>query len=297
MSLDDLVRSAWDEHADRPREVADRLASSTHLVAGAGQVAPYAALVAHVFGEHLGDWDGGAALLAVLGALPACAADPVAQRAVARQTAALRHGAADSRAFDLLAHDDRIAAQATAASMLAGRADWERAIAAFDAARLGAAAGLPADSPAVRALAVTGNNLAAALEEKTDRSAAQTRAMLDAARTALEYWRIAGTWLEEERAEYRLARSCLQAGRTRDALHGARCCIALCEANDAPAVERFFGHAVLAVALRAAGDAQASDAAREQALRIYAALPADERSWCEPDRSELDRPSSLGPGA
>ena len=88
-----------------------------------------------------------------------------------------------------------------------------------------AVAGLPPESPAIRALAVGGNNLAAALEAKTDRDPTETRGMIDAAEGGLKYWKQAGTWLEEERAEYRLARSLLQAGeygssrRQRPALH------------------------------------------------------------------------------
>ena len=44
---------------------------------------------------------------------------------------------------------------------------------------------MPDGSPALRALAVGGNNLAATLEEKPDRDARETRGMVDAARAAL----------------------------------------------------------------------------------------------------------------
>ena len=60
--------------------------------------------------------------------------------------------------------------------------------------------------------AVAGNNLAATLEEKPDRDAFETEGMLTAAQGGLHHWKLAGGWMEEERAEYRLARSLLQAG-------------------------------------------------------------------------------------
>ena len=67
----------------------------------------------------------------------------------------------------------------------AAKGAFDAALATYRQALHGAEAGLPADSPAIRALAIGGNNLAAALEEKTDRTPAQTAGMVDAARAAL----------------------------------------------------------------------------------------------------------------
>jgi hypothetical protein len=144
-----------------------------------------------------------------------------------------------------------------------------------------------ADSKSNRALAVMGNNLAAALEEMADRSPEQTRAMLAAADTGLTYWKLAGTWLEEQRAQHRLARCRLQAGDAAGALRSAQQCIAVCESNGASAFERFFGHAVLALAQRAAGDAAAFNAARDQARDLNAQVEPGERRWCEADLAAL----------
>ena len=287
MDFDGFVQTAWVEHGEHAQGVADRLRDSLAIVATPEQVAPYAALVAHVFGEHLGQWDAGIALLKALRDLPAGHASPLNLGTLARHEAALRCASGDTPPFDALPNDHRVAALASAASMLAGRAEWARAIGALEGALRGAVDGLPVDSPAHRALAVAGNNLAAAFEEKTERSAEQTRAMLMAARAGLQYWRIAGTWLEEERAEYRLARSCLQAGGASSAIASAQRCLAICEANQAPALERFFGHAVLALAQRTAGDATAFSATREQARGWFERVAADEKAWCEGELAEL----------
>ena len=107
----------------------------------------------------------------------------------------------------------------------------------------------------MRILAAGGNNLAVALEAKVDRSPSETHAMLAAAEAALTYWKQAGTWLEEERAQYRLARSRLQAGEPAAAVQSAECCVAVCERNGAPPFERFFAHSVLACARRAGSSA------------------------------------------
>jgi len=105
----------------------------------------------------------------------------------------------------------------------------------------------------------------------------------------LKYWKLAGTWLEEERAEYRLTRSLLQAGEWAAAVRSARRCIAVCEGNNAPEFELFFGHAVLALALRAAADAEGFTAARQRALQMYERVAPDERAWCKAELAELDR--------
>jgi hypothetical protein len=139
----------------------------------------------------------------------------------------------------------------------------------------------------LRALAVGGNNLAAALEEKKDRDDAETAGMIVAANGGLTYWKRAGTWLEEERAEYRLTRSLLQAGRPREAIASAQRCIDVCVRNAAPPIEIFFGCVVLALAQRASDDADAFAASRQQALALYEQVPADEQQWCRSDLAEL----------
>jgi hypothetical protein len=113
--------------------------------------------------------------------------------------------------------------------------------------------------------------------------------MVVAAEGALRYWRLAGTWLEEERAEYRLARSLLQAGNPAAAAEHARRCVDICAANDAPPFERFFGYAVLAIAHARSGDGAAHATARQLALDQYALVAPDEKQWCEADVNELGR--------
>jgi hypothetical protein len=287
MTLDAFIEAAWADHGDHAPEVAQRLADSVALVVAADQIGPYATLVAHVCGEHLGEWERGIGVLQALRASPACRDSPASFAALARHEAALRYASGDTPPFDALPNDQRVAALAAAAAMLAGRGEWVRAIRVFDDALEGAADGLPAKSAAIRALAVAGNNLAAALEEKTDRSTDQTRAMLTAVQAGLTHWRRAGTWLEVERAEYRMARSCLQVGDADAALQSALRCVAVCETNRAPAMEWFFGEAVLALAQRATGNHVAADRARRQAREWFAQVPVDERACCEGDLAEL----------
>jgi hypothetical protein len=93
--------------------------------------------------------------------------------------------------------------------------------------------------------------------------------------------------LEEERAEYRLARSLLQAELPEAAGQHAQRCLDICLAHAAPYFEQFFAYAVQALAARAAGDAAAYSAHRAQALARHAQLGADEQRWCVAELAEL----------
>ena len=286
MEFEQFIRTAWADHGDHPDDVAERLALSLDRVEFAVHVAPFAGIVTHVFGEHLARFDDGVELLESMRRLPACHGQPEAVGVLSRGVAALRYASGEERALDVLAPQDRISVLANASGAILGRLEFVRAIAAYDEA-LQLASKYRPEARAQRSLAVAGNNLASGLEAKAERSAAETAGMLRAAEGALEYWALAGTWLETERAEFRLTRSLLQAGQAAAAVEHARRCIAICAANDAPPLERFFGEAVLAIAQRGAGDQPAFMAARKRALALFAQVPDDEQQWCAPELKEL----------
>jgi len=293
MTLAAFLETAWTDHGDHAAAVGERLSSSTALVASAADVAPWARIVVHVFGEHLGEWARGWALLRSLDTKMAGALDDAsseareARNALDRGIAALAFGGGDLRALDALARADRAAVLATLASAFVARGESHRAIEALDDALVYAAGGLADGHAAIRALAVAGNNVASTLETKPGRDAHETRGMLVAAQAGLDYWSRAGGWLERERALYMLARARLAAGDAGGAARAARDCIAVCEANDAPAFERFFGQAVLALALHADADVAGSSYARAAALASYGQVPDDERDWCKREHGEL----------
>jgi hypothetical protein len=292
MTFDEFIEAAWNDHADRPGEVADRLAASVGIVATPSDIVAFARLATHVYGEHLGEWERGIALLDSLRRLAAWDGSEAPAAAVDRGIAVLRYAGGDGAVLDALSHDDRIAVLAGASSAFAGRMDFRRALSSLTAATSLAGKGLREGSPAIRSLAIGGNNLAAALEEKRDRDAAETAGMVMAAECGLKYWKLAGTWLEEERALHRLARSLLCAGQYGVAARHAQRCIDVCKLHDAPPFELFFGYAALAAAAREGGDRAAFEASRSTALALYERIGADERPWCEAEVAALaDRPA------
>jgi hypothetical protein len=287
--FDALLQQAWERHADDPVTVAEMLAGDALAAVGcAANVGALATIVHHVYGEHLARWDTGIELLQTLGRHPAADDDGRAALRRCLASLALCSGQADDRAA--LGSSDRIRVAAMAAANLALH-DTARALRWLQEAQAEATA-LDDTDPAIRALAAAGNNIACALEEKSGRSAAERELMILAATTGRVFWERAGTWLETERAEYRLAMTWLQAGDAAQARRHAWACRALVRANAGAALESFFASEALARAEHALGDAPALPAAVLEAGDCFALLDEADRSWCEPTLADLRRLAS-----
>lgn len=286
--FDAFIETAWTDHVDQTERVAERLQQSLGWLDESERIAPYARLVTHVFGEHLARWDDGVALLDALRGCSGWRGSDADEGAVRRGVAVLQYSAGKPGQLDDLSTEDQIAVLATASTAILGRGDYHRAITTFQLAEQRVDASLPVGAAAFRTLAIGGNNLAAGLEEKAERDTFESQGMVAAAEAGLKYWTLAGSWLQQERAEYRLTRSLLKAGRSQEAIEHAQACLALCAANDAAPFEHFFGFAVLAIAQRTHGDASAFEAARAQAREFYTRVPAEEQAWCADDLAQLE---------
>jgi hypothetical protein len=286
MDLDELVADGWRRHADEPQAVHDQLAGAIDRVVEGKQVPAVSRLLTHLHAEHLDDRAAGIAVLEVL-RMRFESGPPQGYRVATTGLATLRFLDIADEALTSLTGEERASALSTAASALAGHQRFSEAVAAYLRALDEAASGLPERSPAFRVLAVGGNNMATALERKAGRDEGERAAMVRIADAALTYWRVAGGWMEEERAHYRCARSRLAAGLAHEAVECAQACLRVCELNDAPAFERFFAFAVGAVAWRADGHATEAARWRAAALEQYRKLASEERSSCQDELDEL----------
>lgn len=297
MEIKDFLNQAWRDHATQSEAVAQRLSTGLALITGEGQAAQLAALGVHVLGEHLGRWQDARAFLTELSSRSEAALD---KRAIARSRASIEYCCESAEAFEnaLAAAQDeslpkdspRIRALAVAASACAAQGKTALAMRAFDEALAAAAYKPDAKDPAAQSLAMTGNNLACELEERSTRSPQETELMLRAATIAREYWAIAGGWLETERAEYRLARSHVAAGLGAQALEHARACLTICEQNKAEAFELFFAWEATIWAAVAAKDGEAAKNARSQAEALISVLDPQDQSYA---RSCLEKAPRL----
>jgi hypothetical protein len=280
MDFDTFIAKAWDDHATDATAVAQRLGEGAPLVTDEAQLVRLSSLAHHVYGGHLADWHGGIAFIEGLAALPVHAPEGTSGTALRRQLASLALADGSVAALDGLSASDRIRVCGLAAANLADHDALRAGQLLSDAADAARRSALPASDPMNRDLAIAGNNLACALEEKADRTSDERELMILAAQTARHHWAIAGTWLETERAEYRLANTWLKAGDLARAREHAQACLAIVAEHNGPALERLFGWEALGLVERAAGDHPRHAEALAQARQAFAELDDSDKQWC-----------------
>jgi hypothetical protein len=300
MTLEQFVSQGWADHAEKTDEVAARLPEGLGLVTEAKHLGMLAALIVHVYGEHLARWADGVALLEKLETLPVFDATTPVGKSVVRSKAVLHRCAgnyedeakcmtASMTGGDVPEASDRIRQLAIAGSALAFQHRMDEARRDLDECVALAAYGPSKDDPAARSLAMTAHNVAVEFENKPELTDDERALMLRAAQISLDFWKIAGGWMEEERAEYRVTMSHLKAGDAAGALAHAESCLRIVEANGADPYEAFFAREAVAKARLAAGDV---DAARTEREAMNALLPtiADEenRAYAAGELAKLD---------
>jgi hypothetical protein len=293
MDFDSFLDQAWTDHADHTAAVAQRLVDTgLGLLQKQDQVGSLAFLAQHVHGQHLGRWTEGIAFQERLLSLPMVEAGGSTAQTLQRYVAVLKlAGGLEDPRSGLDASDTARLTALTAAALNVH--DTPRAQALLEEAIAAAKDGaLPDADPAIRALAVAGNNLAGTLEDLPERSPAERALMILAAQTGRQFWARAGTWLETERAEYRLAKTWLKAGDAATALQHAQHCLDLID-QQAPtpalALERFFGYEARACAASALQRADLLADSRARAEAAFEALPASDQTWCQATREQVAR--------
>jgi hypothetical protein len=287
MNFEQLMEQVWHEHGDSPEAMGAQLRLAQNLLNEPQQVGALARIVLHVFGEHLGDWAVARAELALLQEHALCQSDLAAASAVRVGLAALSLAQGEVPLGARLSEEERVHALSSASAVCLGRDELDNAAALLDLSLKLAQQLTVSETGWERPLAVAANNLACALGDLDERSAEQDTQMIRAAQAARQYWALAGSWLEVERADYVLAKSCLRAGQVQQAAEHAAACLSLCREHNAPALELFFAHEIAALAVKALGLDAAFDAARQAALAAFDLLDAQEQEMCEGERNAL----------
>ena len=296
MDFNTAMDQAWNDHADDPQGVTARWPALQALATDEPQIERLAGLMHHVHGAHLGEWQRGAAALQPLRALRAYRDDGPSGATLRRALASLAACAGAPASGDALSTSDRIRVGAMVVENLAAREPARAMGLLRETLAAAQRSGLPDNDPMHRAVAVASHNLACALEETTDRSADERALMILAAQASREHWERAGTWLEVERAEYRLAMTWLQAGNPAQARRHAQACLDIVAANDGAALERLFGWEALGLVERAAGDAAGHAHALAMARAAFAELSADDQGWCAESIDKLAITADRGAG-
>lgn len=286
MSFDSYLADAWHEHQTKTKEVADGIAAGAGLATTNAQLGQLAPLIAHVFGEHLGEWNRGISLLRELRNHKSFEEGSETDRVIERLTASLRLGSGWAVPLDGFSLSEKIRVYGVAAAALATR-DTARALALFENALALETAITDTKDPANRVLAVTGNNLAVTLEELPARTPAENELMLLAARTGRKFWERAGTWLEVSRAEYRLALSHLKANFRAEARTHAEICLKMCQDNGAGPMDLFFAHEAHARIAAHVGERKAFAAELALVEKYFSMIEGPDKDWCAATLAQL----------
>lgn len=287
MDFDSRIGQAWADHAHDSPAVAAQLPELAALATTEPQLERVIGLAMHVHGVHLADWAGGRATLEELRRHAAYRDESSSGQSVRRGLAALTLSADAAAEPEGLSASDAVRVHAMAAENLLDH-DAVRSAELFrQALALAERSGLPDTDAMHRTLGITANSLACTLEEKPTRSADERALMIRAAQAARHHWERAGTWLNVERAEYRLAMTWLQAGDLARARQHAQTCLEIIAANEGAALEQLFGWEALGRVERAAGNATGHAHALAKARAAFDALAPGDQGWCRESIDQL----------
>ncbi len=279
------LERAWALHTDSPRAACAKVESAIDAINDSHEIGAAARFLFHVYGVHFGEWAAGTKALRALRMSAAWQKNSEAERVIRRSLRALELAWADDDGevdLDKLNASEQVQAYALAAQCLMERGDDVRAMEYLQTAAARAEALDTPQDPSFRDMAVAGNNIATAYAEFPLLDASQRDQMIVAAHIGRMFWARIGTWLELERAEYRLAKCTLIAGYPALAVTHAQSCLRICDNHKAPALEFFFGVEALTAALAAQGEFSQVARLKEKAASLFVALDEADQRWCRP---------------
>ena len=250
--LKGLISNGWSYHETASERLAQELEAADLAELEGDESAEALRLSNHTIGEHLGDWARArqfAERVCSRGHLRSAGAG--AHLAVARYMDGAMAAAQQAEIESLGAAQDSTSAylafKALLGSALAGSGRFADAGLVLSAANELASA-QDAPMPSDREMAVVNNNVASALHATEDLDSEHHGLMLSCAEAALRFWRICGTWMNEQRALYLLALVSNRGGDFRQGLEHALAALDVIEANGGENVDEAFIRLAAAVA-------------------------------------------------
>lgn len=275
------INQSWSQHAKESQAVVDSLTDGVALVTQASESLQLLGLVLHLFSEHVFAFNQALDVINKIEKLPFQNNDT--QLAAERARVVFNTLQGQKIEITSFAISDQIKILATLSSALVAQNKIEQAREYFKRLKE-LAQNIDIQDSAQRSVAIAGNNLACALEEKTQRNEAETKLMIESAQLARKHWEFAGTWLEVERAEYRLSQSYFQAGDYLNSIKHANLCLTICEQHKAAPLEFFFAYESIAMIEKAMNQPARS---LPQMQRCFELLDAGDKSWCEASLNKL----------
>lgn len=250
MTFKDYHSEAWKIHQDQTQKVYSEFEQNFSLAQTTEEITSLGNLILHVTGEHLGKWQDGIALIEKLKAIKKIenTAD------LDRYVAILKISEDKNHSLLGFSDSDQARILAISASALASQNDIARAGKYLKKANLVVQEKLTGIDPAMKALAITGWNLACGLEEKAELSNEEAELIKLSAHISRDNWEKVGTWLDVEQCEYRLAKAYLKTNDPSAAKKHADTCLSIIKKNADEPYEYFYAYEVQALCEKALGN-------------------------------------------
>lgn len=282
MDFDTYLANSWSEHVGNPAGVALSLRTASAFIIEGSQLIQIANLITHVFGEHLGEFENGIAVLEKLAASEY--ANDEIRRSLSCSILILNFASGEEPEHHEFSVPERVKIYATTAGIQVARNELEPAAVNFRQS-LALAENLSVNDSANRIMAVTSNSFACLLEEKSTLTQSEKDLMILAAQSSRKFWQNAGTWLEAERAEYRLSQSYLRAGDIISSIKHANLCLTICEQHQAEPLEFFFAFEAISLVENAMKQPLRS---LPKMQKCFNELSQNDKLWCEKTLKKIE---------
>ncbi|SMF82216.1 hypothetical protein [Pseudobacteriovorax antillogorgiicola] len=275
------IGDSWARHGQDPHGVAERLIHGVSLIKSEQDLIALLKISYHVTISHLKDLSQFEAVLESLQSHSEEHPDLRVAELSAKfsEAASLNMRPAEEQSQKSTAY--KVSSYALASASFAHQGNWDEAKKHLELAKKYVDDG-NAESEGLRDLAVSSNNIALDVESETSiPDPTATALMIDAALTARKYWEMIGSWLEVERAEYRLSASYLKAQNLDLARQAARNGISICENNGTDPLELFFAYEALAKVENTAQQLSAYAEAVTRMEEMFELIGPDNQPWCQ----------------
>lgn len=242
----ELIQNGWIYHETESDRLAAELENTSCKGLTVAQISQCLQLSNHTIGEHLGDWLRARKFIqSVLEANPSSSKDSsiachryVAEYMSGNQNASLRVE------LDALSSADPvlgtyIALKSMLAAALVGSGSWDKGFEILNALNETATKHEIPNST-IRTLAITNNNVANEFLSTYSPNERQREALLECAESALVFWKMCGTWLNEERALYLLSLAHANTGDLNQSLDHAQAALRVIQSNGEEPVDEAF---------------------------------------------------------
>lgn len=286
MKFKEYLSNAWMTHEMESKKILDEAKENFKLMETEDDVMSMARLIAHISGEHLGQWEKGIDLLRKM-KNNATIKD---KNEMNRLVGMLNLGNFPNTDITSYSYSDQSRILAMTSSALANLGGLKNAGKFLKSAIQISDTHLEKLDPANKTIAMMSHNIASALEKKMEQSENQKEFMVFAANAARRFWEIAGTWKEIERAEYQLALTYLKASQNQVAHKCAHECLRIVNENHDETLELFFAYEVIILTSLATGNISGLERTKELFRGTFDRLSIEDQSWC---KATLDKVENL----